>query len=276
MQEQITRATRRTRPRLAEAYRRHLSALAEAKLACTQLVGLALLRQILRIVPTLAIGLVIDKVATNRATATLTVIVVFLCLIAAFEFVFASAHAALRRALRDHLDGAIETDGSTRRAAGSVSNAAIDLMETACVAPLATTIMLAALTTASPRIGLLVLGFTVAQLVVALIAGRAQTKNATRDAHAAAIEAAERQRARTRHLLAMLARLAYAATLGLGSLDMIDAVMTPGGLIAALMILRQLQLVAETAVQTWLRAVDLAPRDAPVLAPGQRTPQRAA
>ncbi len=295
MRERITGTTRRRRTRLSEAYRRQFAALATAKLAGAELVGLALLRQVLRIVPTLAIGLVIDKVATNRATATLTVIVAGLCLVAAFEFVFAGAHGALRRALRDHVDRSLDADDprpASARAAASVSAAVIDLVETVCVVPLATIIMIAALGMASPRVALLVLAFTAAQLAVAFVAGRAQAKAASRlraverdlasgspaarAAHAAAIEAADHRRTRTRHVLSLLARLGYAATLGLGSLEMIDAVMTPGGLIAALMILRQLQQNAETGVQVWLRAVELAPRDEPAIAATQGTPLLAA
>jgi len=288
MRERLTATPRRARPRLVDAYREQLDALAAAKLACATLVGLALLRQILRIVPTLAIGLVIDKVATNRATATLTVIIAGLGLIAIFELVFANAHGRLRRALGDQIERA--AIAAEPRAAARRSLAAIDLVETSCVAPLATTIMIAALTTASPRVGLLVLAFTLAQLVAAFFGGRARDRlaarlraverdletgsPASRAVHAAAVEAAELQRARAGHSLAMLSRLAYAATLGLGSLDMIDAVMTPGGLIAAMMILRQLQQVAETGVQIWLRAVELAPREIPSIAPA--LPLRAA
>lgn len=281
MRERVTGATRRARPRLADAYREQMSALAAAKLACAALVGLALLRQIMRIVPTLAFGLVIDKVATNRATATLTVIVAGLCLVAMFELVFANGHGRLRRALGAHVDRATIPDATrsaATREAARRSTAAIDLVETSCVAPLATTIMIAALATASPRVGLLVLAFTLVQLGVAFFTGQAQARSdsrlraaesdlemaspASRAAHAAALDAAEFQRGRARHSLAMLSRLSYAATLGVGSLDMINAAMTPGGLIATLMILRQLQQLVEAAVQTWLRAVELAPREA--------------
>jgi ABC-type bacteriocin/lantibiotic exporter with double-glycine peptidase domain len=283
-----------------------LAILVEARASLGALIALGVARHLLRLVPTLAIGLAVDHVASARAGATLVAVVSLLCLAAAIETGFAGAQQRLHAALRAHLAAtaaAFEPIGARQRAR---HGAALDLLVGATTAPPAMLAMLAALAMASGRLAALACGLLAVQAATTTITGRVLRRLATRlrtaersseEAHADAptiarvLRAGARARARRRErhrarlarrveawreksgrMTALIGRIGFALVLGLGCLAAMSAAITPGALIAVMLVLRQLQGLADGLGATWLRAVETAADPAPHPEPAPRRP----
>lgn len=282
------------------------AALLQVRASLAALLGLGLARHLLRLVPTLAIGLAVDHVASARAGATLVTVVTLLCLAAAIEAVFAEAQQRLHTGLRTHLAArAPRTDRRLRTRHG----AALDLLATAATAPPAMLAMIAALALASGRLAILATALLAGQAIATAWAGSGLGRSAARlrsaeragelwAADSSTIAEALRAgaRARARRLEARRARIAqitearrdaaargralldrvgFAGTLGLACLDAMNAAITPGALIAVMLVLRQLQSLADGLTASWLRAVEAAAEPAINAGTASRRPARA-
>lgn len=280
-------------PGFAACHAEARAALAAARRDVLAFALLALLRQALRLAPTLAIGLVVDRIAANRALATLAAIVSGLCVLALVEMLFARAQDATHMVLK----AAITARGGGRRAI-LARTTTIELIEAILVTPLVLGLVLWLFALASPRLALataLVLALHAGIAVLAGFACRAgawrlhaaeialetwQSQAETGDrrdglqpaiarmtaSREAARHAAETALDTTRHAarraLVLAGRLGYALGLALTALEVIAGSLTPGGLIAALLLLRQALGLAEAGTAAWLRANEAAPRAA--------------
>ncbi len=263
--------------------------LGEARVSLGVLIALGIARHLLRLVPTLAIGLAVDHVASARAGATLVAVVSLLCVAAAIETVFAATQQRLHAAIRAHLAARAGAAGPRRRARHA---AALDLLVAATTAPPAMLAMLAALATASGRVAALALVLLVLQAATTAIAGRVLgrlsailhgAERSTEACNADALTIArvlragargrarrhERHRARLARLVearreqagrvsGLIGRIGFALLLGLGCLEAMSAAITPGALIATMLVFRQMQGLADGLGAHWLRAVETA------------------
>jgi ABC-type protease/lipase transport system fused ATPase/permease subunit len=280
-------------PGLAACHAEARAALVAARRDVLAFALLALLRQALRLAPTLAIGLVVDRIAANRALATLAAIVSGLCVLALVEMLFARAQDATHMVLK----AAISARGGGRRAILARATI-IELIEALLVTPLVLGLVLWLFALASPRLALATALVLVLHAGVAVFAGfacrlgawrlhTAETALETWQSQAetgdrrdglqpaiagmtarreAARHAAETALDTTRHAarraLVLAGRLGYALGLALTALEVIAGSLTPGGLIAALLLLRQALSLAEAGTLAWLRANEAAPRAA--------------
>ncbi|MBL8699025.1 MAG: ATP-binding cassette domain-containing protein [Alphaproteobacteria bacterium] len=303
------------RPR-SSAWRHLWAHGARAKATVAEAVALALLLQIARLLPALGLALVIDKVATSHASATLVVILGGLALIAAAESVMAAARDAALRELAALVEASLPAslpDPDADPAPGAnaspgarvaVARAGIDLLLLALTAPALAAVMLAALALADPALALAaILGGAMQIAVHRLATGthRAARETARRAARSAdrwraeaalavdgddrwrreardreaAIESATRDaqdalddlRDRRRRLAMIVQRLTHVAALGSGALAIAAGTLTTGGLIAALMILRQVQALLDGAIAVLDRADALAPQATALVGP---------
>jgi ABC-type bacteriocin/lantibiotic exporter with double-glycine peptidase domain len=282
-----------------ESHARALRSLLRARGDVAWLVALGIARHLLRLGPTLAIGLAIDRVASTRAMATLGAIVSALCVIALVETLFAAAHQRLRAGMTRRL--AATTDGAGHRVAAGHA-ACVDLIASFGAAPPAVLGMVAAIALASGRLAAVVAALLIAQAAIAAAASPARGRiaralhAAERAATAARSEASvgprlglflpsarryarrreaararlaallERHRAAAGNAEALVERIGFAAVLAVASIEVMVASITPGALIATMLVLRQLQGLVDGMGRAWLRAVETAPhaeRDAP-------------
>jgi len=264
------KASRASRPGIAAATGPALAAMARRPELLAAFLVLALLATATRMLPALAIGLVVDRVGANRAHATLAAIVIGLCLLALAELALAEARDAAGALLRARGAGGMDGAAADRRTGAA---ATLDLVEAASCVPLLALLVVGGLCLADGRIG------AVAACLVLVHAGTtailaALRREAAWRLHGAARGSAEAMdasfaleqgRAQARRALGFVARLGYACALGACALEVMSGALTPGGLIVALLLLRQLQSAGEGASGAWLRAIELVPR---LAAPG--------
>jgi hypothetical protein len=143
---------------------------------------------------------------------------------------------------------------------------ALELAEAATCVPVLALSVIGCLSLAGTRVAAaaacIALAYLVASAILVAARGEAAWRlhEAPRAGLAAAALALDRGRAAARRMLGLVGRLGNALALGLCALEVIAGALAPGGLIMALLLLRQLQAAAEAASGTWLRAVELVPR----------------
>lgn len=254
---------RMPRPGLATTTWPALAEMARGSRLLAAFLALALLATATRVLPPLAIGLVVDRVGANRAHATLAAIVAGLCVLALVELALAAARDEAGLALR--MRGAAAFAG---RAADARAGAAatLELVEAATCVPALALVAIGCLSLAGARVAAGAACLVLAHLVAAAVLAAARSEaawrlhDAPRASQAAAALEMERARAAARRALGAVGRLGHALALGLCALEVIAGALAPGGLIMALLLLRQLQSSAEAASGTWLRGVELVPR----------------
>lgn len=257
------------RPGLATTMWPALAGMARGSRLLAAFLALALIATATRVLPALAIGLVVDRVGANRAHATLAAIVAGLCVLALVELALAAARDEAGLALRMRGATAFAGRGADARAGAA---ATLELVEAATCVPALALVAVGCLSLAGVRVAgaaaCLVLAHLLASLVLATARSEASWRlhEAPRANQAAAALALERGRGAARRTLGVVGRLGHALALGLCALEVIAGALAPGGLIMALLLLRQLQAAAEAASGAWLRAVELVPR----LAAGMR------
>lgn len=301
----------RTRPALPHsdrfaAYRQLWRGCATAKVAIAEAICLALLLQLTRMLPALGLALVIDKVATSHAEATLIAILAALGLAAGLEHQLAAGREAVTREIADRIEAGmpVEADESatTRRPATSptsLAHVAAELLLVVVATPPMAAVMILALIFASPPLALLATGATAVHVAIdrlgrgrrdqanaaARAAATAQDRWRTQSAIALALDGDDRARDETRRRVLSLAtaqqrsqdaldairkgqgrigtllqRAGYVAALGLGAQAIAAGTLTTGGLIAALMILRQLETLIGASITVLHRAEAMAPK----------------
>ena len=256
---------RAPRPGIGATLGPALAAMARAPGLLAAFLVLAATGTAMRTLPPMAIGLVVDRVGANRAHATLAAIVAGLCALALLELALAATRDEAGLALRARGAAAIRGQGGDRRAGAA---ATLDLAEAATCAPLLAALVVGCLCLAGARTAARAAGLACVHLAATgiLVAARREAawrlEEAPRGSAAAthAAAALERGRAAARRALALAGRLGYALALGLCAMEVIAGSLAPGALIAALLLLRQMQATAEGASGAWLRAVELVPR----------------
>jgi hypothetical protein len=254
---------RMPRPGLATTIWPALARMARGSRLLVAFLALALLATATRVLPPLAIGLVVDRVGANRAHATLAAIVAGLCALALAELALAAARDEAGLALRGRGAPAFPGSGADARAGAAV---ALELAEAATCVPVLALAVIGCLSLAGTRVAAaaacIALAYLVASAILVAARGEAAWRlhEAPRAGLAAGALALDRGRAAARRMLGLVGRLGNALALGLCALEVIAGALAPGGLIMALLLLRQLQAAAEAASGTWLRAVELVPR----------------
>lgn len=257
-------APRAPRPGIAATMGPALAAMARGPQLLAAFLALALLATATRMLPSMAIGLVVDRVGANRAHATLAAIVAGLCALALAELALAAARDGAGEALRARGTGALAARGVGDRRAGA--SATLDLAEAATCTPVLAFLVIGGLCVAGGPVAaaaacLCLLHLAMTAVLAALRREAAwRLHDAPRAAAADAARELERGRGAARRALAIASRLGYAVALGLCGMEVIAGALTPGGLIVALLLLRQLQAAGDAASAAWLRAVELVPR----------------
>lgn len=278
----LRRPALQTRDNAAQAYARLWRDALVKRMALAEGVGLGLLLQLARLAPMLGIAVVVDKVATSHADATLIVIISGLALLACAESSLGAGRDEAQRELADRISDACRRRQSEVRdlpaSTANVASLAAETLLAALTIPPTILALLITLWLASPAIAATAL--VGAMMQAAALRLEAATRREDRDAlrrvsteldawrgqaqiasglddgcrraaRAGTESLIERQRQcqdrvdatreRLRRRTTMIHRITAAAVLGVGAQAIAANALTTGGLIVAVMVLRQLQ-----------------------------------
>ncbi|MFM8681981.1 MAG: hypothetical protein ACKOGH_20665, partial [Alphaproteobacteria bacterium] len=143
-------ASRAARPGIAATTGPALATMARGPGLLAAFLVLALLATATRMLPALAIGIVVDRVGANRAHATLAAIVIGLCLLALAELALAAARDAAGTLLRARGAAGLEGTPADRRAGAA---ATLELVEAGSCVPILALLVVGGLCLADGRIG---------------------------------------------------------------------------------------------------------------------------
>ncbi|MBM3523729.1 MAG: ATP-binding cassette domain-containing protein, partial [Alphaproteobacteria bacterium] len=278
----LRRPAFQSRDNAAQAYARLWRDALVARMALAEGVGLGLLQQIARLAPMLAIALIVDKVATSHADATLLVIITGLALLACAESSLGAGRDEAERELSDRISKACRRrHGDAREVPAGTANvaslAAETLLAVLTIPPMVLALLIA-LWLASPAIAAAALVGALTQAAALRLGasarredrealrrastevdswrGQAQIASGLDDScrRAARVrteafaeglrqcqDRVDATRERLRRRTTMIHRFTTAAVLGIGAQAIAANMLTTGGLIVAVMVLRQLQ-----------------------------------
>ncbi|MFZ9450058.1 MAG: hypothetical protein ACO3CC_18045, partial [Alphaproteobacteria bacterium] len=180
---------RMPRPGLATTMWPALARMARGSRLLVAFLALALLATATRVLPPLAIGLVVDRVGANRAHATLAAIVAGLCALALAELALAAARDEAGLALRGRGAPAFPGSGADARAGAAV---ALELAEAATCVPVLALSVIGCLSLAGTRVAAAAACIALAYLVASaiLVAARGEAAWRLHEAPRAGLAAA--------------------------------------------------------------------------------------
>ena len=177
------------RPGLATTMWPALAGMARGSRLLAAFLALALIATATRVLPALAIGLVVDRVGANRAHATLAAIVAGLCALALAELALAAARDEAGLALRGRGAPAFPGSGADARAGAAV---ALELAEAATCVPVLALSVIGCLSLAGTRVAAAAACIALAYLVASaiLVAARGEAAWRLHEAPRAGLAAA--------------------------------------------------------------------------------------